>query len=143
LTRSVRILHLALSYALRQKWQVPFFEIDSVLALNPTNDSSTNEKEANCDKSSGRSRLKSTNTVEIRTDVDGHNSGRVYFFRAECGDECRRIEEHLRVLSKAARRRFQLRTVWERAQDQIKSAYDSALVQALVGALILSVCMPF
>jgi hypothetical protein len=89
--------------------------------------------------SSKRSKVKLTNTIEIRTNVDGHNSGRVYFIRAESGAECRHIANDLSTYSEVARRRFQLRTRWERYQDKLKTAYDSNWVQGLVGALILSV----
>ena len=85
------------------------------------------------------SRVKFTNTVEIRTDVEGFNSGRVYYIRAESGGECRRIAADLERCSEVARRHFELRSWWERARDRLKSAYESAWVQAVVGALILAV----
>jgi hypothetical protein len=86
--------------------------------------------------------VKLTNTVEIRTDVEGFNSGRVYYIRAESGGECRAIAADMDRCAAVARRHFELRSQWERARDRLKSAYDSLWVQALVGALILAVGGP-
>ena len=87
----------------------------------------------------GASRVKLTNTVEIRTDLEGYNSGRVYYIRAESGAECRRIADDLTAHYTTARRKFELRSRWERYRDRIKTAYDSIFTQGLVGALILTV----
>ena len=143
--------------------QVPYFEIDFIRIhhpLDPPDDappesapsvapgsflSHTGSRSEPDDGSStaegrvGPSRVRLTNTVEIRTDLDGYNSGRVYYVRAESGAECRRIAEDLNAFSRVARRHFELRSRWERARDRIKTAYESPWVQGLVGALILAV----
>jgi hypothetical protein len=118
--------------------QVPFFEIDSVQAINPLDDALQESDDVHIE-GAGRSRVKMTNTVEIRTNVDGHNAGRVYYIRTESGAECRRIVKHLTKYSTAARKHFELRNRWDRFRDNLKQKYDSMLVQGLVGALILSV----
>ena len=107
--------------------------------MNPMDRDSAAKEPSDAAKTPTRNRRRPTNTLEIRTDRDGHNSGRAYHIRTESGAGCRRIAGDLSRLSRVARRRFRLRTAWERCQDRLKSAYDSAWVQALVGALILSV----
>ncbi len=136
-------------------FQVPFFEIDFIRTIDPTihacssvtSDTSADKVAADASAhgslgaSSGPqpSRVKFTNTVEIRTDVDGFNSGRVYFIRAESGEECLRIAEDLKRCSAIARRHFELRSAWERFRDRLKSVYESAWVQVIIGGLILMV----
>jgi hypothetical protein len=63
----------------------------------------------------------------------------VYYLRAESGSECRHIAKELTEYSKVARNQFEMRTHWERGQNKLKAAYDSKLVQGMVGVLILSV----
>ncbi len=137
---------------------MPFFEIDFIRTINPTihdfNTTSTTsvdkgaaEASAHSDVGASKptdsspqpSRVKYTNTVEIRTDLEGFNSGRVYYIRAESGQECLRIGEDLRRFSAIARRHFELRSAWERFRDRLKSIYESAWVQVIVGSLILLV----
>ncbi len=108
-----------------------------MLAINPLGDDLTDESTS---KSKNRqSRVKLTNTVKIRTVIDGHNAGRVYYIRTDTGAECRRITDEISAYSAVARKRFQLRTRWEQNQDQLKAIYDSLWVQGLVAVLILSV----
>ena len=90
-----------------------------------------------------RGGLSLANAVEIRTDPDGVNLGRAYHFRAGSGAECRRVADDLHRLSAAARGRFEGRSRWARGRERLKAAYDSAWVQGLVGALIVSVGPPW
>ena len=89
------------------------------------------------------SKIKFTNTVDVRTSEEGYNSGRAYCIRSDSGRECHKIAEDLRAYSQAARRRFELRTPLERMQERLKAVYDSSPVQAFVGFLIISVRLPW
>ena len=126
--------------------QVPFFEINLVRALNPTDeDGADSDVTPEALERSMRAvairggRPATTNAVEIHTDLDGINAGRVYCFRLGSGAECRRVAEELAGLSAVARRRFELRSRWDRLQLRLKAIYDSDWVQGFVGALILAV----
>ena len=126
--------------------QIPFFEVDFIRLHNDTKVSAHPLSMSNSlshlfsSREKGqRSRVKLINTVEIRTVVEGFNSGRAYYIRCDSGDECRRITSDLNVFSQTALRRFELRTPFERFRVQLKSIYDSLLVQKTVGLLIIAV----
>ena len=86
-----------------------------------------------------RSKIKLCNTVEIRTGIEGFNSGRSYYIQCESDRECLRVAADLRSYSAIARRHFQLRTPLQRFRQRLKSVYDSRFVQGLVGLLIVAV----
>jgi hypothetical protein len=86
-----------------------------------------------------RSKIKLTDTVEIRTILQGWNSGRAYFIRCATGKECRKVAADLRSFSEAERRRFELRTPMQRFRERLRAVYTSSPVQGLVGLLILAV----
>jgi hypothetical protein len=49
-------------------------------------------------------------TIEVKTDVDGYNSGRIYFIRMSSEEECLRIARLLSDLSKRSRRLCETQT---------------------------------
>jgi hypothetical protein len=49
-------------------------------------------------------------TMEVKTDVDGYNSGRIYFIRMASEEECLRIARLLSDLSKRSRRLIETQT---------------------------------
>ena len=50
------------------------------------------------------------NTIEIKTDVHGYNSGRIYFIRMASEDECLRIRRLLSELSARSRQLYETQT---------------------------------
>ena len=129
--------------------QIPFFEVDFVRSINDYPDLDPDEIVPHSSwsfrlqhgesPSVQASKIKLTNTVEIRTVLEGFNSGRVYYLRCDTGAECRRIAADLRAYSQAALRHFELRTPFERFRERLKAGYDSPPVQGFVGFLIISV----
>jgi hypothetical protein len=85
------------------------------------------------------STFKVKNAIKISTALDGYNSGREYLFLTESADKCIEISNHLSRISKAARDQFAFNTKWNRAQERMRIAYSSNLVQGFVGALIILV----
>ena len=132
---------------IRASSQVPFFEVDFVRIINDSPDTSSRlpcssegtQEKAGEPSSPKTSKIRLTNTVEIRTVVEGFNSGRVYYLRCDTGTECRRIAADLRTFSQAALRHFELRTPFERFRERLKTLYDQPLAQGFVGFLIISV----
>ena len=112
-------------------------ELDSEFRSRQSNGQNMTEtgRHKNC-------KIKITNAVNIRTIEEGVNSGRAYCIRSETGEECRRIAADLRLFSKAARRRFELRTPLQRFQERLKANYDSWPCQGFVGLLIIAVMIP-
>jgi predicted RNA-binding protein YlxR (DUF448 family) len=133
-------------------FQVPFFEVEFVRVhhadvpiqpeqLSHSQLSLTNSfrKFLRMDDVPKRSRVKLCNTVEIRTDVKGFNSGRSYYVRCESSKDCLQMAHDLRAFIAAARQRFQLRTPMQQFRDQVKIIYDSRFIQGFVGLLIVAV----
>ena len=79
------------------------------------------------------------NTIEIRTRIDGHNSGRVYHLKAESEDECLRAGLRLSELASEARRRTEARTRLEEIQASCRAVYLSQPVQGCIALLIVAV----
>ncbi len=85
-------------------------------------------------------RMMHSNVIQIKTDRDGHNSGRTYYLRTKESDD---IVTILSGLAKSARRRAENKSRFERHQLQVRTVYNSPPFQYLVAALIFGVVMHF
>ena len=79
------------------------------------------------------------NTIEIRTDIDGYNSGRVYLLRASTEEVSAQISGLLLDFAARSRRQHETRTRLQRLQERCRRVYQSGPAQGLVALLIISV----
>jgi hypothetical protein len=79
------------------------------------------------------------NTIEIRTDIDGYNSGRVYLLRASSEEVSAQIVGLLLDFAARSRRQHETRTQLQRLQERCRRVYQSGPAQGLVALLIISV----
>ncbi len=79
------------------------------------------------------------NTIEIRTRIDGYNSGRVYHLKAKDESECLSVGTRLLRLSAEARRRTEAKDRFEQLQAGCRAVYLSAPVQACISLLVIAV----
>jgi hypothetical protein len=81
------------------------------------------------------------NVIQIKTDRDGHNSGRTYYLRMEKSEDCSQVLTTLSMLAKSAKIRAENKSRFERNQFQVRIVYNSRLFQYLMATLIFGVVM--
>ena len=81
----------------------------------------------------------SSNAFQIRTDKDGHNSGRKYFLQASSGEELEVVLNELEFLAKVALGKAEVRSKWSKLQERVGLVYNSSRFQGMAAFLIVSV----
>jgi hypothetical protein len=84
-----------------------------------------------------------TKVMQIKTDRDGHNSGRTYYIRANESDDFGLMITRLSRLAKSARKRSENKSRFERNQLKVRRIYNSRLFQYFVAVLIFGVKLSF
>jgi hypothetical protein len=79
------------------------------------------------------------NSFQIRTNQDGHNSGRKYVIQATSNEILSLLMNGISNYSKAAVLRADERSTWMRMQDRVRRMYSSAPFQGVATFLILAV----
>ena len=74
--------------------------------------------------------------LEIATEREGHNSGRVYYLRFNSQEILDSVNETVKANAKAARKRARAHTVFQRAQYQVKKIYKSRVSRLIINILI-------
>ena len=77
--------------------------------------------------------------LQIATDPDGHNSGRSYHVRISSKETYDEIHPLLASLARAARKRANASTLFQRAQIRVKEMYGHIICQTLVALIIVGV----
>jgi len=88
-------------------------------------------------------RVQLRNAIEIRTDIDGYNSGRVYLLRSSSEETGSVIAGLLADTATRSRREYETRTRLQRMQDRCRAIYLSSAVQGLIAVLIVAVSISF
>ena len=84
-------------------------------------------------------KVKFQNSFQIRTLVDGYNSGRTYYLKASSEDECAEVVKLLRSAAKTARKIKEAKTRFEKSQERVRVVYQSTIIQTIVAAMIVAV----
>ena len=74
--------------------------------------------------------------LRIKTEPGGHNSGRVYYLRAELKEDFTDIIEKMKVHAKAAHKRAKARTAFQRAQLRVRRIYEARWTQVCLSWII-------
>ena len=85
-------------------------------------------------------RLLNPKVMQIKTDCDGHNSGRTYYIKANVSDDIGQIISRLSSLAKSARKSAENKSKFERQQLEVRRIYNSPPFQYFTAALIFGVC---
>jgi hypothetical protein len=80
-----------------------------------------------------------SNVIQIKTDRDGHNSGRTYYLRTNESEDGGQFVSTLSGLAKAAKKRAENKSRLERNQLKVRGVYNSRPFQYLMAALIFGV----
>ncbi len=87
-------------------------------------------------------KVKFRNSFQIRTQVDGYNSGRSYYLKAASAEECTEVMDKLKALAKTAKKLKDAKTRFQESQERIRVVYHSTAVQGIVAAMIVAVLNP-
>jgi hypothetical protein len=79
--------------------------------------------------------------MQIKTDSEGHNSGRTYYIRANETEDIGQMIARLSKLAKHARRKAENKSRFERHQLKVRRLYTSSPFQYLTAVLIFGVVM--
>lgn len=74
--------------------------------------------------------------LQISTERDGHNSGRTYYLRCESKETLDALNDLLKLNSKAARKRAQARTGFQKVQYRVRKIYKSEISRWAINLLI-------
>lgn len=86
-------------------------------------------------------RMMHSKVMQIKTDRDGHNSGRTYYLKTSEPGDFGQVIAKLSSLSKTARKRAENKTRFERQQQTVRRFYNSNPFQYMMAALIFGVMM--
>jgi hypothetical protein len=119
-------LHFAFNHMEEEIDRIPLSEITYINAIVET-DVTTSEcfSSLRCEDLEGDLHI-----VRIKTEHGGYNSGRAYYLRAESTDELNCLIGDMKAIAKAAKKRTQARTIFQRAQLRVRKIYDSQYTQA-------------
>jgi hypothetical protein len=84
-------------------------------------------------------RMLHSKVMQIKTDPDGHNSGRTYYLRAKESDDVGQLITRLSSLAKSARKKSENKSRFERNQLTVRRVYNSRPFQYMMAALIFGV----
>ncbi len=79
--------------------------------------------------------------LQISTERDGHNSGRAYYLRSESKETLDSLCDVVRVNAKAARKRAQARTGFQRAQYYVRKMYKAKIIRWTINLFIGAVSL--
>ncbi len=136
---------------------IPLFEVDQIcvaqygedsIGLDDFNQGSRKldleKKNANrCSNMSGDpNQVKFRNSFQIRTSVDGYNSGRTYYIKATSEEQCAEILSKLAASARASRQIKEAKTRFRASQERVREMYRSTICQGIVAAMIVAVPSP-
>jgi hypothetical protein len=79
--------------------------------------------------------------LEIKTILDGYNSGRAYRIRVKSEKDRQSITERLSYLSARERERAVSKSRFKQMQDRVAAVINSNFVQRFLAFLIIAVCL--
>lgn len=79
------------------------------------------------------------NTLQVKTILDGYNSGRTYYLVTNNQLECMQLCVELSRLSRDAKQRKEAKGRFEKSQDWVRQLYNSFVFQVLAALLIFAV----
>ncbi len=88
-------------------------------------------------------RMPHSSVIQIKTDRDGHNSGRTYYIRTKTPENDGQLITTLLSLAESAKIRAENKSRFERNQLQVRRVYISRPFQTLMAVLILGVGMNY
>jgi hypothetical protein len=123
---------------------IPLFEIDYICSaqsgdqavqdvFNPSQKRFENDKKADSQNETFK------NSFQIRTLMDGYNSGRAYYLKASSEEECAEIVEKLAKSARAAKKSREAKTRFEQSQERVRTIYRSDLCQGFTATMIVAV----
>ena len=79
------------------------------------------------------------NAFQIATIPDGYNSGRSYYLQADSSDVKQKVIEQLQALSRSARKRAEVKSLFRKVQDHVHQVYTTRIFQGSAAFLIIAV----
>ena len=79
------------------------------------------------------------NSFQIRTLVNGYNSGRAYYLKASNEQECANLINTLTASTLAAKKAKEAKTRFEKSQERVRVVYRSGICQGITATMIVAV----
>jgi hypothetical protein len=118
---------------------IPLAEIHSVDDLDGVTAETPTEDSANLAGIASLETVASTESAfQIRTLRQGYNRGRKYCLQAKSDHQCEELIALISGLSKAAIRRREIKSVYQRVQERVKEVYDSTPFQLISASFIFA-----
>jgi hypothetical protein len=137
---------------------IPLFEIEEIGPGNGENlggadDGYSSQKKSEVDKKghsaprqstmvADSTKVKFRNSFQIRTQLDGYNSGRSYYLKAATAEECAEVMDKLKAMANTAKKLKDAKTRFQESRERIRVVYHSTAVQGVVAAMIVAVLLP-
>jgi hypothetical protein len=129
---------------------IPLFEVEEVINMNFLDSPAdaklakgarppAEEDTSKTKKCGDSNKVKFRNSIQIRTCLDGYNSGRKYYFQTDSDEKCSTLVDDLNRLSKIALEKFLAKSRFIKAQELVKGYYTTTECRILVALLIIAV----
>jgi hypothetical protein len=133
---------------------IPLFEVDQMCVVQYGEDSicledfNQGQRKLEQDKktihrcsnlSGDPNQVKFRNSFQIKTSVDGYNSGRTYYIKASSEEQCSEILKKLAESARAARQLKEAKTRFRASQQRVREVYRSSICQGIVACMIVAV----
>jgi hypothetical protein len=131
---------------------IPLSEVQSICSLDSGNGSNGKLETTNLGQKKGEPEQKlasfrfsnpgdfhKANMFEIKTAIDGYNSGRAYHLQASSSAQCAEVVAVLASAAAAARKAKEAKTRFEQTQARARAIYRSGPCQSFVALLIVAV----
>ncbi len=122
---------------------IPMYEIDFICAAQSAEDSQDDPlKKPDNKKEADPQKQKIRYSFQIRTQVDGYNSGRAYYLKASSEQECADLISKLSSLALSAKKAKEAKTRFEKSQEPVHVVYRSNICQGFTAIMIVAVLSP-
>ncbi len=117
------------------------FEVDFICNARSAEEHGQDEshKKLEHDRKGDPQMEKFKNAFQIRTLLDGYNSGRAYYIKASSEIECADLINKLATSVQAAKRAKDAKTRFEKSQERVRVVYRSSLCQSITAIMIVAV----
>ena len=120
---------------------IPMCEIEFICSAQSSEDSCQEDhpKKSDNKKEADPQRQKFRNSFQIRTFVEGYNSGRAYYLKASSEQECADLINKLSSSASSAKKAKEAKTRFEKSQERVRVVYRSNICQGFTAIMIVAV----
>jgi hypothetical protein len=120
---------------------IPLFEVDFICNAQSAEDHCQDDyhRKSENEKKADPQMEKFRNAFQIRTLLNGYNSGRAYYLKASSEHECAELIKTLTTWTLAAKKAKEAKTRFEKSQERVRVVYRSSFCQSVTALMIVAV----